>query len=285
MALVVNGERIDDQEIEREVRRLRPRYEQVFAQKDPQEREAQLLEWSRENVIERVLLRQEASKDGAGVPAADVEAAFAKMQARFEKPEDFYAALGVENDEQAKAVIVQQMQAERKISDIYAEAADPLEEEIRNYYEENKDSFKADEQVRVAHIVKYINWQTSEVQAREVIARAQEEIKNGAAFEMVVDKYTDCADSGGDLGFISRGQMVVEFEDVVFKLAPGQISDIFRTRFGFHLAKVYSHTAPRVLDLKEVRARIVGELKEQKQDQALGDYLDGLRSQATIEEV
>ncbi len=68
MAIIVNGERIEDQEIQQEVQRLRPSYEQAFADKDPAEREAQLLDWSKENVIERVLLRQEAKKNGDGHP-------------------------------------------------------------------------------------------------------------------------------------------------------------------------------------------------------------------------
>jgi len=284
MTLVVNGERIDDSEIAQEVERLRPRYEQVFAEKEVQEREAQLLQWSRENVIERTLLRQEANKDGGHVPAAQIESAFARLREQFEKAEDLYAALGIENDDQAKAVIEQQIRTERKINDVYARAPEPSDEEIRTYYEGNKEQFTSDEQVRVAHIVKYVNWQTSEAEALEVMRQAQQEIENGAAFEMLVDKYTDCADSGGDLGFIGRGQMVEEFEDVVFKLGAGQVSDVFRTRFGFHLAKVYSHTLPRPLELKEIKAKVVSALKEQKQEKALGDYLDRLRSEAAVED-
>ncbi len=284
MALLVNGEKIDDSEITHEVERLRPRYEEVFAQKDPQEREAQLLDWSRENIIERTLLRQEAKKDSAPVPAAEIESALAKFREQFDRPEDLYAALGAENDDQAKAMIEQQIQAERKINNVYAQAPAPSEEEIRTYYDENKEQFTSDEQVRVAHVVKYVNWQTSEAEALAMITQARQEIENGAAFEMIVDKYTDCADSGGDLGFIGRGQMVEEFEDVVFKLTPGQVSDVFRTRFGFHLAKVYSHTPPRALELKEVRAKVVNALKEQKREETLGNYLDGLRQEATIED-
>lgn len=285
MALVVNGERIDDREIEREIERLRPRYEQVFAQQPLQEREAQLRQWSRENVIERTLLRQEATKDGARIPAAEIDAAFARLREQFDQPEAMYAALGIENEAQAKDMIERQIQAERKIDDVYAGAGDPSDEEIRSYYEQNRDKFSSDEQVRVAHVVKYVNWQTSEAEALATITRARDEIRNGVAFEMVVDKYTDCADSGGDLGSVGRGQMVEEFEDVVFKLGAGQVSDIFRTRFGFHLAKVYSHTPPRPLELKEVKARIVKELKEQKLDEALANYLDALKSQASIEDV
>ncbi|MBN1359430.1 MAG: peptidylprolyl isomerase [Sedimentisphaerales bacterium] len=285
MALVVNGERIDDNEITREVERLRPRHEQVFAQKDAQERETQLQEWSRENVIERALLRQEARKESSEVPAAEIETALANLRAQFEKPEQLYAVLGVENDDQAAEAIRRQIQAERKIDEVYARVGEPSEDEIRKFYEKNKDRFTSDEQVRVAHIVKYVNWQTSEAEALETLTHARKEIESGTSFEMIVDKYSDCADSGGDLGFVARGQMVEEFEDVVFKLAPGQVSDVFRTRFGFHLAKVYSQTPPRQLELKEVKTQVLNELKEQMREQALGDYLDGLRRQATVEEI
>ena len=54
MALIVNGEKIEDSAIRREAERLRPDYERVFADQDKEEREAQLLDWSRENVIEKI---------------------------------------------------------------------------------------------------------------------------------------------------------------------------------------------------------------------------------------
>jgi len=60
MAIIVNGEKIEDSAIQQEVERLRPDYERVFSDQDPKEREAQLADWSRENVIERVLINQEA---------------------------------------------------------------------------------------------------------------------------------------------------------------------------------------------------------------------------------
>jgi len=78
--------------------------------------------------------------------------------------------------------------------------------------------------------------------------------------------------------------MVEEFEDVIFHLNPGQVSDPFRTRFGFHLAKVYDRRPPTIPEFKDVKKRIVEELKEQKKEQALGDHLDALKSQAVIED-
>jgi len=285
MALIVNGERIEDQEIQQEAQRLRPSYEQAFADKDPAEREAQLLEWSKENIIERVLLRQEAKKNGAPIPAADIETAFAQLQQQYEKPEDLYKEFHAVTDDSIKAMIEVQMKVERKINSVYAGVPEPSEGELREYYDQNKERFTTGEQIRVAHIVKYVNWQTDEGTALDVVTQAHREISGGAPFEAVVAKYTDCPDSGGDLGYVVRGQLVEEFEDVVFHLSAGQVSDVFRTRFGFHVAKLYERQPPSIPPLRAIRGDILDEVKEQKREQALGDYLDALRSQATVEEV
>jgi peptidyl-prolyl cis-trans isomerase C len=284
MALIVNGERIEDQEIQQEAERLRPSYEQVFADEDPDKRAAQLLDWSRENVIERILLRQEAQKTGREIPPADVQAALGRLKEQYQKPEELYRDFQADSDEKIRAMIELQMKVQRKINDVYASVPEPAEDEIHQYYEQNKERFLSGEQVRVAHIVKYVNWQTDEGTALETVTRAHEEIQAGAPFEAVVDKYTDCADHGGDLGYITRGQTVEEFEDVVFHLSPGQVSDVFRTRFGVHVAKVYDRRAPAIPPLQEIRPQIIEEVKEQKREQALGQYLDELRSRAVVEE-
>ncbi len=285
MAILVNGERIEDQEIQLEAQRLRPSYEQAFAERDPAEREAQLLDWSKENVIERVLLRQEAKKNGEVIPAADIEAAFTQLKERYEKPEDLYKDFNAVTDDSIKAMIEVQMKVERKINAVYASVPEPSEGEIRAYYDQNKERFTTGEQVRVAHIVKYVNWQTDEGTALDTVTQAHREISGGAPFEAVVGKYTDCADNGGDLGYVTRGQLVEEFEDVVFNLSPGQVSDVFRSRFGFHVAKLYDRQPPTIPPLQAIRGQILDEVKEQKREQALGDYLDGLRSKASIQEV
>jgi parvulin-like peptidyl-prolyl isomerase len=284
MAILVNGERIEDQEIQLEVQRLRPSYEQAFADKDPAEREAQLIEWSKENVIERVLLRQEAKTSGEPVPAADIEAAFTRLRQQYEKPEDLYKDFNAVTDDSVKSMIETQMKVERKIAGVYAAVPEPSEGEIREYYDQHKERFTTGEQIRVAHIVKYINWQTDEGTALDAVTQARREIDGGAPFEAVAAKYTDCADNGGDLGYVVRGQLVEEFEDVAFHLSVGQISDVFRSRFGFHIAKLYDRRPPEIPPLRTIRGEIVDEIKEQKREQALGDYLDALRSKAIVEE-
>ena len=79
--------------------------------------------------------------------------------------------------------------------------------------------------------------------------------------------------------------MVEEFEDVVFNLGAGQISDIFRTRFGFHIAKVYAREPSTVASLEDVKDRITELLKEQMRSEAIDNFIDGLKNDAKIEEV
>jgi parvulin-like peptidyl-prolyl isomerase len=264
---------------------LRPDYERVFAEQSLEEKEAQLLDWSKENVIERVLINQEAKENGQTVPSDEVESALAGLKEQFGDPKQLYEQFDAEDDEQVKKSVESQMMVERRLRQVCENLPKPSQAAIQQYYDENKEQFKSGEQARVAHIVKYVNWQTDEETAYRAISEAHEELKNGAAFEAVVDKHTDCADSGGDLGNVMRGQMVEEFEDVVFNLGGGEVSDVFRTRFGFHIAKVYDRVPARVAGLDEVKDRITDVLKEQMREKAIDQFVDQLKSKAKIEEI
>lgn len=285
MAIVVNGEKIEDSAIKQEVERLRPDYERVFADQDPKERETQLLDWSKENVIERVLINQEAQTNGQTIPPDKIESALAKLKEQYADEEQLYKDFDTKDDEKIKKEIEKQMRVEQTLDQICKKVPKPSKAAIQEYYEKNKEQYKSGERIRVAHIVKYVNWQTDEETAYREICEAHGELKQGVPFESVVDKYTDCADSGGDLGYVCRGQMVEEFEDVVFNLGQGQISDVFRSRFGFHVAKVYAREPAKVPDLEDIKERIVEELENQTRSEAVDAFIDVLKSKAKIEEV
>lgn len=285
MALIVNGERIEDALIKEEAERLRPEYERVFKDQSAEEREAQLLDWSKENVLERILINQEVRRNGPQIPKEEIDAALAKLKEQYADPEQIYKDFDGKDDAKIKEDIELQMRVQRKLEGVCKDLPEPSKAAIREYYDRNKEQFTYGEQARVAHIVKYVNWQTDEEAAYNAIREAQDELKSGAPFEVAVDKHTDCADGGGDLGNVARGQMVEEFEDVVFNLGVGEVSDIFRTRFGFHIAKVYARKPATVAGLEEVKAQIIDTLKGQIREEAVNEFIDGLKSKATIEEV
>jgi len=285
MALVVNGEKIEDSKIRQEVEQLRPDYEKVFRDQDAKAKEAQLLDWSRENVIERVLLKQEAERCVSHIPENEVAALMERLNKQYDSEVEFYKEFNADDNEKAKEVARSVLKLDRLFEDIYKGLPEPAKDAVRQYYEENKEQFKSAEQVRVSHIVKYINWQTDETAAENVARKAQDELRNGAVFEMVVAKYSDCLENDGDLGYITRGKMVEEFEDVVFNLGVGEMSEVFRTRFGFHIAKLYDRKPAVVPALKEVKDQITNELKDKMRAKAVEEFIDRLKGKAKIEEV
>lgn len=284
MTLIVNGQKIEEETIKREFERLKPHYEQAFKDQPLKEQKAQLLDWSKENVIEMVLIRQEAKTNGAPIPKEELDSIFAKMKEQYADAEQFYKDFETEDDTKIKETIEMQIKVERRLEDLAKDLPQPSKEDIDKFYDQNKEQLQTPEQIRISHIVKHINWQTDETTAENIIKKALDELKKGAVFETLAEKYSDCPENGGDLGYITRGQMVEEFEDVVFNLGAGQASDVFRTRFGFHIAKLYDRKPPALPELKEVKDRIVNALKEQAKSKAIDEFIDKLKSKAKIEE-
>jgi parvulin-like peptidyl-prolyl isomerase len=285
MALLVNGERIEDSAIHKEAERLRPDYEKVFADMNPEQREAQLLDWSKENLIERTLLHQEVKSSETKIAENRLEVIIANLKKECKDPQELYQDFEVRNDEELKHSIEMIIRTEQKLEKLLNKLPNPSSDAIRQYYEQNKEQFKTGEQIRVAHIVKYVDWRNDEQTAYAAINQAYDDLKNGIAFEIVADKYTDCADREGDLGLISKGQMIEEFEDVIFNLGAGQISNVFRTRFGFHIAKVYERHPAAISDFEEAKDQITNILKEQMRQNAVHEFLDSLKNKAKIEDI
>lgn len=280
MVLIVNGERIEDAEMEQEAERLRPEYERTFADMKPDEREEQLLEWSRENVIERVLVNQEAKKRNFHIADTQIEKALDEIQKQRggKKPNE-------KSFDELREQIAQQMKTEKLIEIIRSQAPEPSDEQIKEYYEENKERFRTPERIKVSHIVKHPSAWCSPPQAESIIKEAKAKLDAGESFELLVGRYSDCSDNDGSLGYIVRGQMVEEFEDVIFNMDEGQVSDIFQTRFGFHIAKVYDRKKSVLQKIGAVKQQIEDLLKQNFQTEAVEKFVDKLKAEAEIKKI
>jgi peptidyl-prolyl cis-trans isomerase C/foldase protein PrsA len=267
MALVVNGETIDDAMIREEVNLTRPRYEEMVDGLDPVAKEIQLWDWSKETVIERTLLRQEALKDPDPISSEAIEEALA-------------SAPPASGDIRQEVEV--RLRLDRFLQKITAKVLPPKHKEVGDYYKKYKEQFSHPEMIRASHIVKNVNENTDEQTAVAVMHEAEAELKRGVPFEEVADRYSDCAGNGGDLGYFPRGEMVDEFDSVVFTLSPNQTSGIFRTGFGFHIARCIDKRPAGFRSLADVKQDIERMLHREKQERALEQFVDSLKAKADI---
>lgn len=286
MALYINGEKIDNKEIKAEVERLRPHYEQIFSSDDKKEKkdyEKQLHDWSRENIIERVLLRQVAAKDKEPVAAEEIDKQYNAAAEQAGGEEQLLKTLGREVD-QIKEDVAADLKLQRLILQISESAPKPTKKEIEKCHQENPEEFTIPEMVRASHIVRHPDENTKPEDIRKELEEILAEIKEKDNFGEMASKHSNCPESEGDLGFFPRGQMVPEFEDIVFNMEPGDISEVFETQFGLHIAKLTSHRASSLCPLEEVAEAIEKKLTEESQQKALEKFIDAEKAKATIEE-
>ena len=282
MALQVNGELVDDALIRQEAQAMRPRFEEEMQHLDPVAREVQLREWARENVIERTLLKQEAWKDPEPVAPEFIAEALKEVR---ETPGNDKGCLAITPDEQLARDIVERYRVERLIGRLGDKAPKPKAKDAVEFYKKNKEQFLTPELIRASHVVKNVHTEEEDPAAHEAIQQAEAELQAGADFASVADKYSDCAGSGGDLGYFPRGEMVEEFEEIVFPMKTGEVSPIFRSVFGYHIAKLVDRKPEGVRPLAEVQSQIEEMLMAQRREQALEEYLDALRAKASVETV
>jgi parvulin-like peptidyl-prolyl isomerase len=282
VALYVNGEKIGTDEIEEEIERLRPHHDRVFADMPPDERDRQLAQWSRENVIERVLLQQAARRDGEAVDPGEIESRYQELLKEHDDEEAFLKTVG-ETREKIKRDLAERIRIDRLVDRITGPVPEPSEEAIRKHYEEHRDQYTTPSMVRASHIVKHFSRGTPPSMLKKKMEKVLAKVRAEGNFEELVAKHSDCPENAGDLGYFPRGQMVPAFEEVVFNLKKGEISHVFKTEFGFHVAVVTDKRPPALVPLDQVREQIVEEFKDRVRQKAVEDFLDGERAAATVE--
>jgi len=178
---------------------------------------------------------------------------------------------------------------ERLYRDIAKEQAEIQEEEVVNYYEEHKDQYTQKERIRASQILILVPPNAGPEKEAEAKAKAEEVVrkaKAGEDFSALAKQYSEgpTAARGGDLGYFSRGRMVPEFENIAFSLKEvGEISDVVKTKFGFHVIQLKDRQPEKMLTLDEVRDRIVRQLESRKRRAIRQSLGKDLRQKATVQ--
>lgn len=293
----VNGKDITAQQLDEEVAVMKSGMEQQgfnFEGEGGKELEALLRSNVLEQMIDLELVMQEAEQLGLMPTEKEINEELALIKEQFGSEGEykkFLAANGF-NEPKLKEMIKQQQAWVKLQEKITAEVAEPSEDEIKTYYEENKEQFSRPEQRQVSHILigtgDYSNGKNrSEADAKVQALQLVDKLAAGADFAALAKEYSDdpgSKDNGGQYPPFSKGSgFAKEFEDAAFALNKGEYTtEPVRTQFGYHIIRLDDVTPATEMSLSEVRDSISSSLMEKAMLDKMDAYVEDLRAKADI---
>jgi hypothetical protein len=207
--------------------------------------------------VEEIILSEYAAAHGIEVPAEKIAAAVRT---------------------EAGATVVEkrdEMRREKLLATISGRIPDPASEEIQEYYAQHQADFRTAEEVRVRQILVH-----EEPLAREILAK----LKSGVPFADLSVQHSSApnAKRGGEIGFVSRGELPKMFEEEIFKLQPGEFTDVIRTDTSFHIFQVDERRSAGTLDPQAASPLIVARMREEGVRDQLSKIVSSSRREMAI---
>ncbi len=206
------------------------------------------------------MLEMEIKENKIEITNADIDTEYAKMA------ESYGGIQGLESTMMMYGYSPESIKKNIRLNLSIEKLMEPMieitDEEIVEYYEENKEEFGTSEQVKASHIL---------VATYDEAADILGKIDAGESFEDLAAEYSldaSNAGNGGDLGFFGKGAMVTPFEDEAFRLGIGEVSAPVETNFGYHIIKVFDKKPAQDATLEEATEEIKDKLKESKMSEA-----------------
>ena len=239
--------------------------------------------------IKKNLISQKASELAIQVTPEHVEKELQSIKAKFDSDLIFEKKLAQKNMSvaQYKEKIKWDLMLGQIVQREMASQIEVAPEEIKAYYEKNPGLFNTEEKVRASVILIKVSPSAGEIEdrkAREKIGMVLSQIKNSSDFSDEARKHSQdsMGPRGGDLGFFNRKQVLPAFSERAFSLKVGEVSEIFKTNFGYHLLKVTEKQPETHSTLEEAKDKIREILKREKLSKQIEAYSEELKKKADI---
>ena len=194
---------------------------------------------------------------------AEIRSAYEKNKARYQVPERRVARYAL--------VDVNQIRQNVQVTD----------DQLKAQYQANIQQYQVPNRVHVEHIL-FMTVGKPDAEVEEIRKKAEDvlsQVKKGGKFEDLAKKYSEdpgSKDKSGDLGWIVQGQTVPEFEKTAFSLPPGQVSDLVKSQYGFHIIKVLEKETAHTKPFEEVKESLRPTLLLNQADKMANDTADKL---------
>jgi parvulin-like peptidyl-prolyl isomerase len=286
MPLTINGESINDALLDAEFSQIKAHFERQ-ANVSCCERDDEFMGYAKDNIMARVLLSQKALEVIDEPTDDDVNTRLDALKKEYGSDEEFYFKLGITPGEEneIRGDIAGSIRVDLLISRIVGELPSLSREELHAHYEANLKDFMSPEEVRALHIFKSL----SKAENRETILTELREIRsaarNGEDFMALVRKHSEKPEEEADLGWYKRGELMDEFELITFSMEINEISPVFATQWGMHLAKLTDRRPPKPIPFEELQDEITARINAQHHDTKLNEYVARLKDEAEITDV
>ncbi len=244
-----------------------------------------------ERIIEDKLIEQEAKKSGIKVTSKEIEGAIEEIRRRNNlSQEEFERALAAEGLtlENLKRDVEKKILRVKFIN--FAVKVEPKagEKELREFFQNNMDRYRVNESYRPAHILFLIPNEATPEQIRGVRKRGQKvlgRIKSGEDFAQMAMEYSEDSasrQSGGDLGYFKKGELLPALERETRRLKVGEVSGLVRTELGFHILKLLDQQGGEP-PFEEVKEKVQADYFEMEMEKAFQQFLSELKEKSVIE--
>jgi parvulin-like peptidyl-prolyl isomerase len=277
MKISINQEDVPEAVIRREMQNIQ--------KQQPGTDEAQAFEQVSNNIIEWTLIRQQAETH-ITVDPKDIDAEFEHLCKQHGGQEAFLKRFGMDpsnGEHVVKEDIKRHRQSTRFMDELTKDVEPPEDAMVEAYYRTHSNAFVCPEQVHAAHIVKHPQGEAAENAAAAELTSIRKRLLAGADFLKVAEECSECNDSAPDLGTFPRGKMVPEFEIVVFSMNPGEISPVFKTPFGLHVATVFERLDPAPMTLGEAKPQIRQTLLQEARNKTIREWVTQQKEKADLE--
>lgn len=283
---VVNDEVVTQREFDRVYTPIKTAYEQNYQGTDLQTR----LDAARKGILDQLvdmkLAISLAKKKGVKIDEEELKKRVATIKGYYASEEDFLKALSDKgtNLTEFEKDIREQMLAQELVNQEVASKISITPVEVEDLYAKNRDKLVSPMKVKLQGILIRKGAGVDPAVAKKRADDLLAEIKGGADFGKVASEKSEgpYAAQGGDMGFVSPGQMVKEIDDVVFVMKPGDMTGVIESEMGYHIFKIGEKQEARPLEMTEVEEFLRAQLYRKKFEEGLLKWLEEKKKNAFI---
>ena len=283
---VVNSEIITQQDVDQLLAVLYAQQVQAYKGDELLEQMEKAKKDILKRMIEDKLILSRAKELGVKVSEDDVDAKLELIKSGFPSEEAFQETMEMQGItvSDLKARYRDQIMMKKIINFEIKSKVSVLPSEIAEYYEKRREEFKQDEKYKVGHIlvkaVDDVGFELAKVEEQDIY----DKLEDGQDFAALAKKYSQGPnkEQGGDMGYIGRGEMLEELDEVIFELGEGEFSRPVKSRVGYHIFKVEKIKHSGYFSLEDTKVRIEQVIFQEKLKEKLDEWLAELRTGAYI---